>query len=93
MDQQEFEAGLQRDGFAAAVRVERAVGYSLAEHQHPFDARAFILEGEITLTVAGVAATYRPGDVFRLAAGTEHLESAGPAGVVYLSGRREAAYS
>lgn len=93
MDRQEFEAGLLRDGFAAAVQVERAVGYSLGEHQHPFDARAFILAGEITLTVAGVATTYRPGDVFRLAAGTMHLESAGPAGVVYLSGRKEAASS
>ena len=93
MDRQEFEAGLQRDGFAAAVRVERQTGYRLGEHQHPFDARAFILDGEITLTVAGVATTYRAGDIFRLAAGTVHLESAGPAGVVYLSGRREAASS
>lgn len=93
MDREEFEDGLQRDGFAAPVRVERAVGYSLADHDHPFDARALILAGEITLTVAGVATTYKPGDVFRLAAGTLHLEIAGPGGVVYLSGRREAASS
>jgi quercetin dioxygenase-like cupin family protein len=93
MDRQEFEAGLQRDGFSPPVRVERAVGYSLADHDHPFDARAFILAGEITLTVGGVASTYKAGDIFRLAAGTVHLESAGPEGVVYLSGRREAASS
>jgi len=93
MTRQEFEAGLQRDGFAAAVVVERLAGYSLGEHQHPFDARAFILAGEITLTVGDVATTYKAGNVFRLPAGTVHLESAGPAGVVYLSGRREAASS
>jgi quercetin dioxygenase-like cupin family protein len=93
MDRQEFEASLQRDGFATAVQVERLAGYSLGEHQHPFDARAFILGGEITLTVGGVATTYKAGDIFRLAAGTVHLESAGPAGVVYLSGRKEAASS
>jgi quercetin dioxygenase-like cupin family protein len=92
MDRQEFEAGLQRDGFAAPVQVERTVGYSLADHDHPFDARAFILAGEITL-IGGVATTYKAGDVFRLAAGTVHLEIAGPEGVIYLSGRREAASS
>ena len=86
-----FHAGLRADGFADAVLVERQPGYSLESHAHPFDARALITAGDITLTVDGVATRYAAGDVFRLPAGTVHLESAGPDGVTYLSGRREAA--
>ena len=91
MLQEEFSAGLKADDFAQAVRIERPVGYALDEHQHDFDARALIIAGQITLNVAGIATTYGVGDVFRLAAGTPHHESAGPDGVTYLSGRRTVA--
>ena len=86
-----FNSGLRSDGFREAVVVERLPGYALDEHTHPFDARALITAGEITLMVAGVSTRYAVGDVFHLPAGTPHFESAGPDGVTYLSGRREAA--
>ncbi|WP_309684342.1 cupin domain-containing protein [Polaromonas sp.] len=91
MNTQEFEAALQADQYGEITRVERHVGYQLAEHQHPFDACALITTGEITLVVGGVATTYAVGEIFRLPAGTPHLERAGPSGVSYLVGRREVA--
>ncbi|MDO9360150.1 MAG: cupin domain-containing protein [Polaromonas sp.] len=93
MTPNDFHAGLRADGYADAVVVERLAGYALDSHVHSFDARALITAGEITLTVDGVATRYGVGDVFRLPAGTAHLESAGPDGVTYLSGRREVAAS
>ena len=89
MNPHEFASMLQADGYNQAVPVERATGYALGEHQHPFDACALVTAGEITLTVAGTACRYGVGDIFQLPAGTAHHESVGPAGVHYLSGRRQ----
>ena len=88
MNMNEFEAGLTADHYREIITVERASGYSLGEHQHPFDACALITAGDITLVVDGTARKYAVGDIFRLAAGIVHLESAGPAGVSYRVGRR-----
>ena len=90
MTPQEFDSALQADGYSAATTVERPTGYSLDEHQHPFDACALITAGEITLVVDGQSQTYAVGDIFRLPAGTGHLEHVGSAGVTYLSCRRHA---
>ncbi len=89
MSPAEFEAAVVADGFDAPVPVERDASYALGEHSHPFHARALIVEGEITLGVAGTARTYRPGEIFDLPPGTPHDERAGPNGVRYLSGRRQ----
>lgn len=89
MNQQEFESQLKAEGFTTIAAVERPVGYALDEHDHTFDACALITRGDFTLTVDGVATTYAVGQIFRLPAGTPHLESAGPAGASYISGRRE----
>lgn len=88
MNTQEFHAELKANGFDEAVPVDRAIGYAMGEHHHPFDACALITAGDITLVVDGVSSHYRVGEVFRLPAGTPHLEAAGPQGVSYLSGRR-----
>ena len=89
----EFEVGLKADNYGEITTVERPVGYSLGEHQHPFDACALITAGAITLVVDGQSTTYCTGDIFRLPAGTPHLESAVQHGVTYLVGRREVAAS
>ena len=88
MTAQEFDAALQTDGYSPAALVERPIGYSLGDHQHPYDACALITAGEFTITVEGQSRTYAAGDIFRLPAGTEHLEKAGPVGVTFLSCRR-----
>ena len=88
MNIQAFHNELKANGFDDAVVVDRVIGYAMDEHQHPFDACAFITAGDITLVVDGVSTRYGVGEVFRLPAGTPHLEAAGPQGVSYLSGRR-----
>lgn len=88
MTQQDFEAALIAENYPEVVNISKDVGYQMGEHSHAFDAYALILQGDITLTVNGVAETYKAGDTFRLAANTPHLESAVPSGVSYLVGRR-----
>lgn len=89
MNKADFEAALRAEAYGEITTVSRPVGYQLGAHQHPFDACALITAGEITLVVSGEPHTYRVGEVFRLPAATEHLESAGPQGVSYLVGRRD----
>lgn len=91
MGTDEFEAGLRAEHYGEITTVDRAVGYLLGEHQHPFDACALITAGEITLVVDGVPTAYSVGEIFRLPAGTLHREYAGPNGVSYRVGRRAVA--
>jgi quercetin dioxygenase-like cupin family protein len=87
MKDEHFASALRRDGFD----VERRSLLPLcvvAEHAHPYDVRALVLNGQITLTVEGVEYAYREGDIFVLPAGHRHAEAVGPAGVDYLVGRR-----
>ena len=88
MNVQEFEIALRKDGFVEVLTRQQPPGYFLDDHQHAFDARALIIDGDITLTLNGSARIYPPGTVFELPAGLPHLEQAGPLGVTYLVGRR-----
>ena len=87
MDKAEFEAGLRRDGFRI---VNSSVKPNLVapNHCHDFDARAFVLGGEITITRDNTPVTYRAGQCFEVPTGCMHAEHVGPEGVALLSGRR-----
>ena len=87
---EDFESALRRDGFDDVRRSQLPAGTIVAEHAHPFDVRALVLNGEITLTVEGVDYPYREGDIFVMPAGHRHAEAIGPDGVDYLVGRRTA---
>ncbi len=88
MNTQDFEAQLKADNFDEITLLEKPVGYAMGEHQHPFEARALITQGDITLIVNGVSTTYGVGDIFRLPAQTPHHENAAAHGVTYLVGRK-----
>ena len=88
MDKASFEARLRAEGFPEIRENGLQAGCHNAEHFHPFDVLALVLEGDITLTVQGVARIYRAGDEFSMNAGCPHVEDAGPQGVRYLVGRR-----
>lgn len=90
MDAGAFEKELRERGYAEIATREWEAGRAVPEHTHPFDARALVLEGEVTLTWAGQSRTCRAGDVFEMAAGTPHTEQYGPAGAKFLLGRRRA---
>ena len=87
MKDEQFESVLRREGFEVERRTMPPLTV-VPEHAHPFDLRALVLNGEITLTVEGEEYAYREGDIFVLPAGHRHAESVGPAGVDYLIGRR-----
>ena len=88
MNIHEFEAQLKADNFDEIVTLEKPIGYAMGEHTHPFEARALITKGDITLTVNGVSTKYGVGDIFRLPAQTPHHENAAAHGVTYLAGRK-----
>jgi quercetin dioxygenase-like cupin family protein len=90
MNAQDFEAQLKADNFGEIVTLEKPIGYAMGEHTHPFEARALITRGDITLTVNGVSTTYGVGDIFRLPAQTPHHEDASAHGVTYVVGRKYA---
>jgi quercetin dioxygenase-like cupin family protein len=88
MDRQAFEAELKRDGFDE-ILTNRTPGAKFnPEHSHPFDVRAMVLDGAITLDWAGRTQTFRAGEVFTMARGCLHTETFGPEGVVTLVGRK-----
>jgi quercetin dioxygenase-like cupin family protein len=55
-------------------------GQGLTEHTSPFDALVLVLEGTLTLTVAGAAVHATPGTIVRLPAAVPHaVDAAEPA--------------
>ena len=87
MDKTEFEAELRRDGFRPVFASLRP-NMKETNHCHDFDARLFVLGGEITITRDNKPETFRAGQCCEVAAGCLHTEQVGPDGVAYLSGRR-----
>jgi quercetin dioxygenase-like cupin family protein len=57
-------------------------------HAHPFEAKALIIDGDLTIRAGESQRNYRPGDVFHLPTNAPHSESYGPDGVTYLVGRK-----
>ncbi|HEY6984150.1 cupin domain-containing protein [Reyranella sp.] len=87
MDRQTFETELKREGYE--VRTNTTPGAKVnPEHSHPFDVKAMVLEGALTLTWNGKTRTFKPGDTFGMARGCPHFESYGPDGAVILFGRK-----
>src|SRR5690349_3669066 len=87
MDKTEFEAGLRRDGFRPVYASLRP-NLKEANHCHDFDARLFVLGGEITITRDNNPETLRAGQCCEVPANCMHAEHVGPEGVAYVSGRR-----
>jgi hypothetical protein len=90
MNEIEFRAALASEGFDdVEVRTIAANVHNQA-HSHPFDVRALLIAGELTLSANGKPTTYCAGEIFTLSAGCEHVEQFGPQGATYLVGRRRA---
>jgi quercetin dioxygenase-like cupin family protein len=87
MNQQTFEAELKRDGYDVMTNTTPGTKVN-PEHSHPFDVRALVLKGALTLNRDGGSHTYRPGEVFSMPRGCVHYESYGAEGAVVLLGRK-----
>ncbi|SEI67712.1 cupin domain-containing protein [Paraburkholderia diazotrophica] len=88
MERDEFIDALKREGFAEIVTVTHDAQGTLEDHAHPFEAKALILHGQLTLRTGDMERVYRMGDVFHLHANENHSERFGPDGVQYLVGRK-----
>ena len=91
MNRDQFTETLRVGQFNEVLEKSLPPADHIAAHSHAFDVRALVTQGEITLTIHGIATPYREGDIFTLAAGCEHVEDVGAEGVTYLVGRRYAA--
>jgi quercetin dioxygenase-like cupin family protein len=87
MDRLEFEAELRREGYSI-VNASLRPNLRVANHCHDFDAKLFVLGGEITITRDNNPETFRAGQCCEVPAGRMHAEHVGPEGVAYVSGRR-----
>ena len=65
MDRQTFEAELKRDGYDIQTNTTPGVKVN-PEHSHPFDVRAMVVQGALTLTRDGASQTYRAGETFTM---------------------------
>ncbi len=88
MDITAFENSLRSEGYRDLETKALPAGTSTPEHSHPFNVRALVIEGQISLSVAGVKTTYVKGQEFEMAAGCRHGEEIGADGVRYVVGRR-----
>ena len=89
MDRAAFEASVKDPAYQVSTSTGTP-GKVTQPHAHDFDVRALVLAGELTLTSSGQTRTYRPGDVFEMAAGCVHSEQHGPDGSETLVARRAA---
>lgn len=83
-----FRRAALAEGFDEVLEREWPADAVVAEHTHPFDAKAVVSRGEMWLTVAGHTRHLRPGDGFELARGVPHAERYGAEGAAYWVARR-----
>lgn len=88
MDKQEFEAWLKADGYTEIETKSLQPRPANDHHGHPFAVRGLVLSGAFTVSQNHVARTYRPGEIFSVAADEEHAEEIGPEGAEIVAGRK-----
>lgn len=90
---QQFEAQARSEGFDDVLERQWQPNLELEPHEHPFVAKALVVQGEMWLTVDDKTRHLHPGDRFELAHGTPHSERYGSEGATYWVARRNAAPS
>ncbi len=88
MNRADFESELRTQGYLQIIDRRMQANETNPEHDHEFDARLLVVEGEMTVTCGDAERTYRTGDTFAMTAGRRHIERSGPEGVRYIAGRR-----
>ena len=88
MNEQELTAQLRREGFSETYVWEDGPNAFYPEHTHPTETAHIILEGEMTLILAGKCQTLHAGDRRDVPAGAIHSARMGARGCRYLIGER-----
>jgi quercetin dioxygenase-like cupin family protein len=87
----QFEAAERARGASEVLRRDWPANRVVAEHTHPFRARALVVVGEMWLTCEGEIQHLLPGDRFEVPAGAPHSERYGPEGATFWVSRTNAA--
>jgi mannose-6-phosphate isomerase-like protein (cupin superfamily) len=87
MDRLEFESTARADGFSVVHSSLKPL-LDTPNHCHDFDARLYVLAGEITITRDNASTTFRAGECCEVPCGAMHTERVGPEGVAFVSARR-----
>jgi len=89
MNSEQFLQLLLREGFPEPVEVQQLPNGQLGMHEHPFEVKALVVEGDITIVLDGLSKIYKVGDIFHLELKQPHAESYGSEGVKYLASRKQ----
>ncbi len=85
--EEEFRAGLRRDGFDDEIRIsDYEPGVTGELHCHEFSARILVLDGEFILRYEDGPQSYTRGQCCQLDAGTMHAECTGGSSARVLAG-------
>jgi quercetin dioxygenase-like cupin family protein len=85
-----FEASARADGYDEVIVREWAPGQVLEDHRHPFEVKAWVVRGEVTLTEEGRSRVLHAGDSFQLRRDAPHGERYGAEGATFWVARRHA---
>lgn len=88
MDTRELERQLRSEGFRRTYIWQDSAHTHYPAHTHASLTAHIILDGEMTLTVAGESRTYHTGERCDVAAGAVHAARMGPRGCRYLIGEK-----
>jgi quercetin dioxygenase-like cupin family protein len=86
--ERELSKQLESEGFSATFVWQDAPGAFYPDHTHAGLTAHIILDGEMTLTMAGKSATYRAGERVDVPADAVHSAKMGSAGCRYLVGEK-----
>ena len=89
MNSEQFLQLLYRDGFPEPVEVQQVPNGQLGVHEHPFEVKALVVEGDITIVIDGLSRNFKAGEIFHLELKQPHAESYGSEGVKYLASRKQ----
>ena len=87
LTEEEARTILSERGHKNIVTVTYPKGQVNDAHDHPFDADAIVISGNIKILVSDKEYHLNPGDEFQLAAGIEHSEFVGEDGVRLVAAR------
>lgn len=85
-----FEQAARARGFDEILVRVWEPGLVNESHAHPFDVDAWVVAGEVTLTVGDATRTLGPGDRFQIPRDQPHVERYGPEGSTFWVARRHA---
>ncbi len=86
MDEKQLAEQLRKEGFVHTYVWQDGPNAHYPDHTHAMETAHIILTGEMTLTMAGRAETYRAGQRCDVPAGAIHSARMGPQGCRYLIG-------